>query len=545
MDPTWATAVINPTRCALLASDTWATVSRSYRLDLVRDSPLNHILLAAPHPFAHPNGIDIGHRTRLLADLAPKHAIASHADAKAYLQRKFFGAEPDPSRPLFGFVGRVTAQKGVHLILAAVEPILAHTGGRAQFIVGGMASLGDPYGGGCAAEMRRLRAAHPGAFWADPTAFFTDGVVVNLGCDFCLMPSLFEPGGIVQHEFFVAGTPVVAFRTGGLKDSVVEYSPAAARPAAARPDRVGNGFTFERYDLADFVAALRRALAVFASPDDYSRCRANALRSVMPLSTVSLAWFCELARLRRSLPLPNPTAEAADQEARQAASARLRDMGIEPFDDGMAVPARLGAGFDPSEADDDDDDDRAATRPADADAPAEPQPLGPVTPSLSGQAVLVVVEEADGTLAGGAIAPGTPDDDVVVPVRVVVTAPGVGGSVAPDRRAAIALCGSWDGWGDRLPLLPGPVPGKVCATVGLRPGLYHYKLVVTDAPGSDPRWVVDPSIATASDAGGFENNVASVSVVRRPPGEDEALAREAITAALRLGVAPRMRALLC
>lgn len=31
------------------------------------------------------------------------------------------------------------------------------------------------------------------------------------------MPSLFEPCGIVQDEFFVAGTPVIAFNTGGLK----------------------------------------------------------------------------------------------------------------------------------------------------------------------------------------------------------------------------------------------------------------------------------------------------------------------------------------
>ena len=37
------------------------------------------------------------------------------------------------------------------------------------------------------------------------------------------MPSKFEPGGIVQHEFFVGGTPVLATKTGGLKDTVIEY----------------------------------------------------------------------------------------------------------------------------------------------------------------------------------------------------------------------------------------------------------------------------------------------------------------------------------
>jgi len=55
--------------------------------------------------------------------------------------------------------------------------------------------------------------------------FFTDGPLVNVGSDFGLMPSLFEPGGIVQHEYFIASTPVIAFRTGGLKDSVIEFHP--------------------------------------------------------------------------------------------------------------------------------------------------------------------------------------------------------------------------------------------------------------------------------------------------------------------------------
>lgn len=61
------------------------------------------------------------------------------------------------------------------------------------------------------------------------------------------MPSLFEPGGIVQHEFFVGGTPVVAFKTGGLKDSVIEFQ---------FDTEIGSGFTFESYNKADFIFAM-------------------------------------------------------------------------------------------------------------------------------------------------------------------------------------------------------------------------------------------------------------------------------------------------
>ena len=101
----------------------------------------------------------------------------------------------------------------------------------------------DPYGAAQAHKMWNLKAKYPNCFWADPQAFFTDGSLINRGADFGLMPSLFEPGGIVQHEFFVGGTPVVAFKTGGLKDSVFEF-------IAAKEE--GCGFTFESHNVSDY-----------------------------------------------------------------------------------------------------------------------------------------------------------------------------------------------------------------------------------------------------------------------------------------------------
>lgn len=536
VDPTWAGVVVNPTRCALLTSDTWATVSRSYRQDLLSSSPLNHILCSSPHPFAHPNGIDIGRRASLLDSLQPEFGIGSHAQAKEYLQSKYFGAGPDATRPLFGFVGRVTAQKGVHLILSSVEPIIHATGGRAQFIVGGMASLSDTYGQGCASEMYRLHRAYPGNFWADPTAFFTDGVAVNLGCDFCLMPSMFEPGGIVQHEFFVAGTPVIAFKTGGLKDSVIEYRPRSAGGAA---DRRGNGFTFERYDLGDFLASMQRALGVFDSPSDYDQCRANAIRSVMPLSTVSAAWFGEFCRLRRALPVPNPTPEAADQEARQAASDSLRDAGINPFASSIRVNA---AGFEvdgvrsvltaePAPT--------AATPAVAAAALPPPLPPSPVTPGPSGRADLQVLISAGGSSSGSA---GGVD---LVPVLFMTRAPGVAGSeVCPEVGATVSVCGSWDGWSNRTLLVAGGVatPGKIAAVVGLKPGDYQYKYVVS-VPKSGDHWRSDPSSAITNDAGTVNNRL-SVVISERVVTKTEEEAVAEIERALLGGVGPRMQMLL-
>jgi hypothetical protein len=107
------------------------------------------------------------------------------------------------------------------------------------------------------------------------------------------MPSMFEPGGIVQQEFFVAGTPVIAFKTGGLKDTVFEFDARAG---------TGNGFLFEAHTAYDFELAVRRAVGVYHDGQLYARLRANARASVMDLAVVSLAWFREFHRLRRALP---------------------------------------------------------------------------------------------------------------------------------------------------------------------------------------------------------------------------------------------------
>jgi starch synthase len=120
-----------------------------------------------------------------------------------------------------------------------------------HFLVGGMADSKEDYGKMCADKMNNLNHRYPQCFWSSPNQFFSDGPLVNIGADYSLMPSLFEPGGIVQHEFFCGGTPVVAFRTGGLKDTVFEYD---------RKTQKGNGFNFMSYDQEDFKRCLRRAL---------------------------------------------------------------------------------------------------------------------------------------------------------------------------------------------------------------------------------------------------------------------------------------------
>ena len=186
-------------------------------------------------------------------------------------------------------MGRVTKQKGVELILDIAEEFIKETGGKVNILVGGPADPKEPYANKCANKMKYLSSTYPNSFWASPEEFFTDGPLINLGADFGLMPSEFEPGGIVQHEFFVAGTPVVAFKTGGLKDSVHEYMWDTGE---------GNGYTFETHRAGDLKFAMKRALGTFRDVGRYGKLRGNAARSTMDGAVVCRAWDQEFHRLR-------------------------------------------------------------------------------------------------------------------------------------------------------------------------------------------------------------------------------------------------------
>ena len=286
VDPWWKQIVINPSRCALIMSDQWGTVSHSYKEDLLRSSPLSGILKQKPQPFSYPNGVFKENRLKQLTDKAG----IDHLGAREYIQKKYFGYQQmNPDVPIYAFVGRITRQKGVHLILEVAEELINKTGGQINILVGGMGVHSDPYFRDCENRIRHLRGRYPNCFWANPSEFFVDGPKINIGADFGLMPSLFEPGGIVQHEFFLGRTPVIAFRTGGLKDTVFEF---------LWDSNKGNGLTFDNYCRNGLMDAMWRSINLFKNKEKYEICRENAFNSVIDVKDVSKAWGREFYRLK-------------------------------------------------------------------------------------------------------------------------------------------------------------------------------------------------------------------------------------------------------
>lgn len=180
------------------------------------------------------------------------------------------------------------------MILESAESIIQRYNNRVQILVGGPVTWKDPYSARCGHMMLALKAKYPWSFYAAPNEFFADGTLVNVGSDFGLMPSMFEPGGIVQQEFFVAGTPVIAFKTGGLKDTVHEFNVESC---------TGNGFNFAAYNVGDYVFAFERAMRVFSDPAKYAMLRRNAEASVHTCEQCGKEWMGEFCRLRKKIML--------------------------------------------------------------------------------------------------------------------------------------------------------------------------------------------------------------------------------------------------
>ncbi|KAH3767864.1 glycosyl group 1 family protein [Pelomyxa schiedti] len=279
---------IDLSMCAFKSCDSWGTVSQSYKQDLLSTSGLRFLLSKFPHPFACSNGIRSKERIKLLLNITP---TLDHNEAKACLQRKYFGFA-DLTIPVFSFVGRICEQKGVANIAHVAQQLIIEYKGEIMFIVGGMAPRQDPYAAAAADSLNWLRHNYPKSLWAAPDSFFTDGPLLNIGSNFALMPSKYEPSGVVQQEFFLGGTPVIAFKTGGLRDTVFEFDYDTGK---------GNGITFEAHTDDDFRLAIIRALKLYRNTEKYWMCRANARSSVLDMDEVAARWTNEFCRLKRCI----------------------------------------------------------------------------------------------------------------------------------------------------------------------------------------------------------------------------------------------------
>lgn len=165
--------------------------------------------------------------------------------------------------PLAILVSRLTDQKGIDLIPAAVPGFLAAGGGLAVL------GAGDA---GLEGAMRDLARRHPGRVGL--RIGYDEGLSRRMfaGGDAVLVPSRFEPCGLTQMYGLRHGTIPVVSAVGGLADTVIHASPAALASAAA------TGVVFHPVDALALSQALARLVALHAQPEVWAGLQKAAMK---------------------------------------------------------------------------------------------------------------------------------------------------------------------------------------------------------------------------------------------------------------------------
>ena len=187
--------------------------------------------------------------------------LAKRADNKAALCGRF-GLGDNAGTPLFGVVSRLTAQKGLDLLLDAL-PMLLSQGAGLVLLGSGDRALEDGF--------QAAQAAHPGRVGCVIGYDETLAHLIQAGADALLVPSRFEPCGLTQLCALRYGAVPVVARVGGLADSVIDANEMALAADAA------TGVQFAPVDGDNLNAAIRRTIALFNHRLSWIRMQTNGM----------------------------------------------------------------------------------------------------------------------------------------------------------------------------------------------------------------------------------------------------------------------------
>jgi starch synthase len=205
------------------------------------------------------------------AALPRAYGVADAADgkaaAKAALEARLGLAAGDDA-PLFGVVSRLTTQKGLDLLLAAL-PGLVEAGAALTLLGAGDADLEAGFAAAAASFPGRV-AARIG--YDDELAHLIVGAA-----DVVLVPSRYEPCGLTQLYALRYGALPLVRRTGGLADTVVDAT------AVSLADGSATGFAFDAASPEALAAAITRSRNLFAE-------RAVWRRMVRQAMTRDFSW---------------------------------------------------------------------------------------------------------------------------------------------------------------------------------------------------------------------------------------------------------------
>lgn len=170
---------------------------------------------------------------------------------KAELQHAF-GLPIRPMIPMLGFVGRLTEQKGLKILIPVLDELLGgFTHEREGFQVVFLGQGDDDY----KSQLAELQKKYPKRMAIKVGYDEKTAHQIQAGSDILLVPSRFEPCGLTQIYALRYGTLPLVHATGGLADTVVD--------ANDKSDQLSTGFVFNNYAKDALKETILRATTQF------------------------------------------------------------------------------------------------------------------------------------------------------------------------------------------------------------------------------------------------------------------------------------------
>lgn len=149
--------------------------------------------------------------------------------------------------PMLGVVGRLTEQKGIDLIISCLDKI---AGLNLQFIILGTGEAKYHF------LLEKIKQKNYRNISINLCFDSKLAHKIYAGCDMFLMPSVYEPCGLGQMISFKYATIPIAYRTGGLADTVFDLN---------LDSKDGNGFVFTSYTKEAFLDAIERGISAYSN----------------------------------------------------------------------------------------------------------------------------------------------------------------------------------------------------------------------------------------------------------------------------------------
>lgn len=250
----WALTTVSPT---------YAQEIRSPAFGMGLDGLIN---LRAADLHGIVNGIDVAiwnpeTDKHLAATYGARSLKARKANKRAIEERMMLDRDDGP---IYCVVSRLTWQKGMDILTAILDPVVA-TGARLAILGAGDAGLEGALLAGAARHRGRVGVV----------IGYDEGLshLLQGGADAILIPSHFEPCGLTQLYGLRYGCVPIVARTGGLADTVIDANEAAVGAGVA------TGFQFAPENAGAFHHAILRANALYADTTAWSSLQRQGMKA--------------------------------------------------------------------------------------------------------------------------------------------------------------------------------------------------------------------------------------------------------------------------